>query len=121
MPPAAADDDALRNDLLVADEVLADDVFIVELALLHRDQRSIADAAGSEDAELGATRRHFRVAPFQRACKDVVAMLPAGSVTAGSLSGVPLYNLGGNKGQAMLVAAGNACVVVTVARGADIG
>ena len=62
-----------------------------------------------------------RVAPFQRACKDVVAMLPAGSVTAGSLSGVPLYNLGGNQGQAMLVAAGNACVVVTVARGADIG
>jgi len=62
-----------------------------------------------------------RVAPFQRACKDVVALLPAGSVTAGSLSGVPLYTLGGNQGQAMLIASGNACVVVTVARGADIG
>lgn len=62
-----------------------------------------------------------RVAPFQRACKDVVALLPAGSVIAGSLSGVPLYNLGGNQGQAMLIASGNACVVVTVARGTDIG
>lgn len=62
-----------------------------------------------------------RVAPFQRACKDVVALLPAGSTTAGSLSGVPLYTLGGNQGQAMLIASGNACVVVTVARGADVG
>jgi hypothetical protein len=62
-----------------------------------------------------------RVAPFQRACKDVVALLPAGSVTAGSLSGVPLYNLGGNQGQAMLIASGPACVVVTIARGADVG
>ena len=62
-----------------------------------------------------------RVAPFQRACKDVVALLPAGSVAAGSLSGVPLYNLGGNQGQAMLVASGGSCVVVTVARGTDTG
>ncbi len=62
-----------------------------------------------------------RVAPFQRACKDVVALLPAGSTTAGSLSGVPLYNLGGNQGQAMLVASGGSCVVVTVARGTDTG
>jgi hypothetical protein len=62
-----------------------------------------------------------RVAPFQRACKDVVALLPAGSTIASSLSGVPLYTLGGNQGQAMLIASGNACVVVTVARGADVG
>lgn len=62
-----------------------------------------------------------RVAPFQRACKDVVAMLPAGSTAAGSLSGVPLYTLGGNQGQAMLVSSGGACVVVTVARGVDVG
>jgi hypothetical protein len=62
-----------------------------------------------------------RVAPFQRACKDVVALLPAGTVSAGSLSGVPLYTLGGNQGQAMLIASGPACVVVTVARGADVG
>ncbi|MGK6318977.1 hypothetical protein [Sphingomonas sp. DT-204] len=62
-----------------------------------------------------------RVAPFQRACKDVVALLPAGSTAAGSLSGVPLYTLGSNQGQAMLVSSGGACVVVTVARGADFG
>ncbi|MGK6353998.1 hypothetical protein ACMGDH_02075 [Sphingomonas sp. DT-207] len=59
-----------------------------------------------------------RVAPFQRACKDVVGQLPAGSTPAGNLSGVPLYILGGNQGQAMLVSSGNSCVVVTVARGA---
>jgi hypothetical protein len=62
-----------------------------------------------------------RVAPFQRTCKDVVGQLPAGSTVAGSLSGVPLYNLGGGQGQAMLVSSGDACVVVTVARGADVG
>lgn len=62
-----------------------------------------------------------RVAPFQRACKDVVGQLPAGSAVAGNLSGVPLYNLGGNQGQAMLVSSGNSCVVVTIARGAEVG
>ncbi|WP_423602476.1 hypothetical protein [Sphingomonas sp. MS122] len=62
-----------------------------------------------------------RVAPFQRACKDVVGQLPAGSTAVGSLSGVPLYNLGGGQGQAMLVSNGNSCVVVTIARGADVG
>ncbi|UIJ44818.1 hypothetical protein LZK98_17435 [Sphingomonas cannabina] len=62
-----------------------------------------------------------RVAPFQRACRDVVALLPAGSTAAGNLSGVPLYNLGGDQGQAMLVSSGGACVVVTVARGAEVG
>lgn len=62
-----------------------------------------------------------RVAPFQRACKDVVALLPAGSKAAGNLSGVPLYDLGGNQGQAMLVPSGGTCVVVTVARGAEVG
>lgn len=62
-----------------------------------------------------------RVAPFQQNCQAVVALLPAGSTAAGNLAGVPLYNLGGNQGQAMLVTSGNACVVVTVARGTDAG
>jgi hypothetical protein len=61
-----------------------------------------------------------RVAPFQRACKDVVGLLPKGSIAAGNLSGVPLYNLGGNQGQAMLVPSGAACVVVTVTRAAAV-
>lgn len=61
-----------------------------------------------------------RVAPFQRTCQNVVALLPAGSTRAGMLSGVPLYNLGGNQGQALLVQSGGACVVVTVAQGRDV-
>ena len=60
-----------------------------------------------------------RVAPFQKPCKDVVGQLPAGSVPNGVLSGVPLYNLGGNQGQALLVASGASCVVVTVTRAAN--
>ena len=60
-----------------------------------------------------------RVAPFQRACSDAVALLPAGSVAVGNLAGVPLYDIGGNQGQALLVASGNTCVVVTVAQGRD--
>lgn len=57
-----------------------------------------------------------RVAPFQKPCADVLALLPGGSTAAGDLSGVPLYDLGGNQGQAMLITNGNSCVVVTVAR-----
>ncbi|MDQ8754662.1 hypothetical protein RCO27_00325 [Sphingosinicella sp. LHD-64] len=68
----------------------------------------------------GCEGQVVRVAPYQRACPDVVALLPAGSVQAGMLSGVPLYTLGGNQGQALLVASGGACVVVTVAQGKDV-
>lgn len=58
----------------------------------------------------------IRVAPFQQPCAEAVALLPQGSSLAGDLSGVPLYNLGGNQGQALLVASGAGCVVVTVVR-----
>jgi hypothetical protein len=56
-----------------------------------------------------------RVAPFPQSCPDVVRQLPQGSTLATTLSGTPLYNLGGNQGQALLVPSGAGCVVVTVA------
>ncbi|HYC94320.1 MAG TPA: hypothetical protein VEB39_01330 [Sphingomicrobium sp.] len=55
-----------------------------------------------------------RVAPFQQPCPQVVGLLPKGSTLGGNMSGVPLYNLAGNQGQALLVASGSSCVVVTV-------
>ena len=61
----------------------------------------------------------IRVAPFERPCADTLALLPAGSNPVGSLSGVPLYDLG-NQGQALLVSSGSSCVVVTVARAAEM-
>lgn len=76
---------------------------------------SAAPAGGGCEGQL------VRVAPFQRACPDVLELLPAGSEPAGELSGVPLYNLGDNQGQALLVSSGETCVVVTVAQGADTG
>lgn len=57
-----------------------------------------------------------RVAPFQRACQDIVQTLPAGSVLADNLSNSMLFNLANNGGQALLVPNGNACVVISVAR-----
>lgn len=60
-----------------------------------------------------------RVAPFQKSCAEVIKLFPQGSTAAGTLSGVPLYNLGGNQGQAMMIASGPTCIVVTVARVAD--
>lgn len=57
----------------------------------------------------------MRVAPFQQPCAQVLRLLPGGSTPAGNLRDVPLYNLGGNQGQAMLVSNGDSCVVVTVA------
>jgi len=65
----------------------------------------------------GCEGQLVRIAPYQRSCQQMVALLPAGSAAAGNLSGVPLYNLGGNQGQALLVPNGPACVVVTVAQG----
>lgn len=63
----------------------------------------------------GCEGQLVRVAPFQQPCAEVVGLLPSGSTPAGNLVDVPLYNLGGNQGQAMLVSSGNSCVVVTVA------
>lgn len=61
---------------------------------------------------------HFvRVAPFQKSCQQIVKELPAGSMAAANLSGVPLYQLGGNQGQALMIANGASCVVVTVTPG----
>lgn len=61
-----------------------------------------------------------RVAPFEQPCADTVRLLPAGSAGVADLSGVPLYELGGNQGQALLVSSGTGCVVVTVARAAQV-
>lgn len=63
----------------------------------------------------GCEGQLVRVAPFQKPCAEVLDLLPSGSKPAANLMEVPLYDLGGNQGQAMLVSSGNACVVVTVA------
>lgn len=63
---------------------------------------------------------HFvRIAPFQKPCQQVVKDLPAGSVAAADLSGVPVYQLGGGQGQALMIASGASCVVVTVTPGSQ--
>jgi hypothetical protein len=63
---------------------------------------------------------HFvRIAPFQKSCQQVVKDLPAGSVAAADLSGVPVYQLGGGQGQALMIASGASCVVVTVTPGSQ--
>lgn len=57
-----------------------------------------------------------RVAPIQKSCAEVARTLPGGSALFQNLSGTPLYNLGGNRGEALLVPSGNnTCVVVTIA------
>lgn len=63
---------------------------------------------------------HFvRIAPFQKPCQQVVKDLPAGSISATDLSGVPVYQLGGGQGQALMIASGASCVVVTVTPGSQ--
>src|ERR1700687_5737524 len=61
VPPAAANDDAFGSDLAVTDQVLTDDVDIVELALLDRNQGGVADAPRLEAAEFGTLHRHRRI------------------------------------------------------------
>lgn len=65
----------------------------------------------------GCEGQFVRVAPFQKPCQQIVRYLPAGSVTKVSLSGVPLYELGGGQGQALMIASGQSCVVVTITNG----
>lgn len=65
----------------------------------------------------GCEGQFVRVAPFQKPCQQIVRYLPAGSVTKVSLSGVPLYELGGGQGQALMIANGPSCVVVTITNG----
>src|SRR3954453_5178616 len=50
VPPTAADHDTFGHDLAVADQVLADDVLVIELALLDRDQGGVAGASRLEAA-----------------------------------------------------------------------
>ncbi len=59
----------------------------------------------------------LRVAPFPRACKDVLPLLPPGSTAADTLSGVQTYNLGKGQGQGMLIPAGSAsCIAISTTR-----
>src|SRR5882762_2927167 len=61
MPPATANYDPVGDDLAVAGQVLADDVDVVELVLLDRDEGGVPDAPGLEAAEFGTPQRHRRI------------------------------------------------------------
>lgn len=56
-----------------------------------------------------------RVAPFTASCPDISAKFPNGSKLVNSLGQVGVYELGNNGGNAMLLPAGNGCVVISVA------
>src|ERR1700682_2271347 len=58
MPPTTANDDDFGHDLAVAGQVLADDVDVVELALLDRDEGGVPDTPRLEAAEFGTPQRH---------------------------------------------------------------
>ncbi|MBY4899366.1 hypothetical protein [Cupriavidus sp. AU9028] len=81
-----------------------------------------AQAAGivaTSPTSTGCEGHLVRVAPFPQGCPDIVKQLPPGSTLATTLAGTPLFTLGGNQGQALLVSSGNGCVVVTVASAMD--
>jgi len=61
MPPATGNDDAFGHDLAVADQMLADGVDIVELALRNRDEGGVSGAPRLEAAELRTPQRHRRI------------------------------------------------------------
>src|SRR5580700_12146110 len=58
MPPAPANHHALGRDLAVADQVLADNVDIIELPFLDREQSGVSDTARLEAAEFRTPQRH---------------------------------------------------------------
>src|SRR5215510_295886 len=52
MPPSSGDDNALRSDLTFPGEVLANDIDVIEAALIDGQDGRVADAAWLETAEL---------------------------------------------------------------------
>jgi hypothetical protein len=57
----------------------------------------------------------IRVAPFSASCANMSSNLPQGSRLANNLGQISVYDLGGGKGNALLLPAGNSCVVISVA------
>lgn len=58
-----------------------------------------------------------RVVPFRIGCNQILRDFPKGSKLIGNLSGVPLYQLGGSGGQALTIASGETCIVVSIVQG----
>ncbi len=59
-----------------------------------------------------------RVAPFAAACAEIPAVLPEGSKLVNNLGQIGIYELANGGGSAMLLPAGNSCVVISVASAA---
>jgi hypothetical protein len=57
----------------------------------------------------------IRVAPFSTSCANIPSNLPQGSKHANNLGQISVYDLGDGKGSALLLPAGNSCVVISVA------
>ena len=85
-----------------------------DLPDLKGEAASIVVAAPVAD---GCEGHFVRIAPFQKPCPQDLRNLPAGSALVSDLSQVPLYQLGGNQGQALLISSGAGCVVVTITEG----
>src|SRR5438128_560026 len=62
VPPAAGNDDAVRNDPAVAGEVFAHDIDVIKLSVLDRQYGGISHAAGLEAAEAEPLQRECGVA-----------------------------------------------------------
>ncbi len=59
-----------------------------------------------------------RVAPFTASCADISAKFSNGSKLINTLGQVGVYELGNSGGDAMLLPAGNGCIVISVASAA---
>jgi hypothetical protein len=84
----------------------------------------LPDVKGQAAALVSAARvgdkcegQFVRIVPFQVNCSQVLRDFPAGSKPISNLSGVPLYQLGGNGGQALTIPTGETCIVVSIVRG----
>jgi hypothetical protein len=84
----------------------------------------LPDVKGQAAALVSAARvgdkcegQFVRIVPFQVNCSQVLRDFPAGSKPIGNLSGVALYRLGGNGGEALTIPNGETCIVVSIVRG----
>ncbi len=64
-------------------------------------------------ASQGCAGGAVRVVPFPQSCAEIARQLPPGSRLVRELSGVPLYETGGNAGQVMLLSNQSGCVAIS--------
>ncbi|XSG81092.1 MAG: hypothetical protein ACPW61_08300 [Methyloligella sp. ZOD6] len=92
------------------------------VSLNYQNESYASAAAGyvfASPTDKGCAGTMVRIAPYQRTCSEIPAILPEGSTQLNDLGDVAAYQLS-TGGQALLLPVGGSCAVVSIASGAQV-